>query len=514
MLYSNQFSFDRRGVPLITVAIAEGLRSVVVEGASPISLLPEGEDGPEVKAGKRWEVTLVKSTPASVKHFVVLAREPASQLTALRQQLKLWKQRGARPSLVEVGTVFGVRGKVFDNRAYLLLDGPYADPPAALRAAEGLASRHGLQKVATLEQLVQRPAGALLATAQESGAQVRVADALWFDHGGGNRLTVVRKQQGKTIRSEYWGQIYVTVDKNGTLAVVNAAPADRLLAGLVPAEIYASAPMAALKAQALAARGELLAKLGTRHLADPYLLCASVHCQVYAGASQETPNTTRAVNETRGLVLVRPDGTLVDTVYSAACGGHTEHNDNVWPTSPDATLRGHLDAPAGTPSLQPFAGGITPQNLGAWLAAPPETWCGRARFNQDKLRWTVTLSPQKVDALVAPLGVGHVRRVRVLARGVSGRIRLVEIEGDRGKAQVRGELTIRRTFGNLRSSMFLVHPAVDPAGRPVGFTFIGGGWGHGVGMCQTGAIGMAAAGKTFKEILLHYYQGSQVETLY
>ena len=118
-------------------------------------------------------------------------------------------------------------------------------------------------------------------------------------------------------------------------------PEDKLLAGLVPAEMSASSPPEALKAQAVAARNELLAKIGTRHLTDPYRLCSTQHCQVYAGAGREDARATAAVTATRGELLVRDSGGgLVDAVYSASCGGHTEDNEHVWGGAPDASLRG------------------------------------------------------------------------------------------------------------------------------------------------------------------------------
>ena len=116
---------------------------------------------------------------------------------------------------------------------------------------------------------------------------------------------------GKGTRSDrtYWGSIYVTVDRFGKLTVANLVSESHVLAGLVPAEIYASAPMESLKSQAVAARGQLVTKVGTRHLADPYLLCAHQHCQVYAGRGHEHPRTTAAVEATAGWVAMRPGGT-------------------------------------------------------------------------------------------------------------------------------------------------------------------------------------------------------------
>ena len=505
MLYSNQFAFDRDGVPLITVRIAEGLRSTVIESTAPVRVFPDGEDGSEIQGGRRWTVTLQSSRPARLEHFVILAREPIGELKSLQAEMRRWTARGARCRLVETGTIFGVKGKVFDNRSYVLADGPYRSRARAVRAAESYKRRFGLEKVATLPSLKRRPTGTFEAVDEAGKVRVRVRDAIWFAPAEGARLTI-----GGT--SSYWGQIYVTVDRHGKLAVVNAAPANRLLAGLVPAEIFPNAPPAALRAQAVAARGELLAKLGTRHLVDPYLLCSTQHCQVYRGAGHEHPRTTRAVAATKGQVLVRGDGRLVDTVYSASCGGHTEHNDSAWPVKPDPNLRGHFDGEGA--DVAAFRNGINERNIEAWLTARPRAWCNHSRYNRDKFRWVKRLPAAQASRLLAKLGVGRPQSITVLGRGVSGRATLVEVQGTAGRAQVRGELNIRRSLGGLRSSMFIVKAVTGADGGLTEFVFRGGGWGHGVGMCQTGSIGMAEAGRGHKQILRHYYPGSQLQPLY
>ena len=509
-LYSNQFAFDRRGVPLITVGIAEGLRQVVIEGAAPPRVWPDGEGGSEVLGGKRWRVSIGRARAAKVEYFAVLGRHLGTNMKHLRQQVALWKQRGIKAGMMEVGAVFGVKGRVFDNRAYLLTQGPYPTRALATSAARRQDKRHGLAKVHAVARLTRRPTARFEARDLAGTTRVRFQDAIWFAPSDGKRLRVV--VPGGKPRA-YVGQVYVTVDRNGRLAVVNAVPADNMLAGLVPAEIFPSAPLAALRAQAVAARGELLAKIGTRHLEDPYLLCSTVHCQVYAGAGHEHPRTTSAITATRGLVLMRKDGHLVDTVYSAVCGGHTEHNENVWPSTPDENLRGHLDAPRGVPAFESFAGGISSAQLERWLALRGDSWCARARVNANRYRWQVTLSAAKLARLLRPLGVGRVKSIRVTRRGVSGRANLVQISGTRGVHTLRGELKIRRTLGGLNSSMFVVKPAPGGGATPA-FNFVGGGWGHGVGMCQTGAIGMAKGGKGHLQILKHYYPSSTLQPLY
>src|SRR5512137_1418228 len=110
--------------------------------------------------------------------------------------------------------------------------------------------------------------------------------------------------------------------------------------------------------------------------------------------------------------------------------------------------------------------------------------------------------------MLAPLGVGAVDGLAVVERGASGRAISLRVDGERGSATVHGELRIRRLLGDLPSAMFVVEPS------PAGWTFRGGGWGHGVGMCQWGAIGRAAAGQDHRRILGAYFAGAEVARIY
>ena len=87
----------------------------------------------------------------------------------------------------------------------------------------------------------------------------------------------------------------------------------------------------------------------------------------------------------------------------------------------------------------------------------------------------------------------------------------MRLEGKRGQCEIHGELRIRRALGNLKSSMFRVLPERDRYGR---FQLVGGGHGHGVGLCQHGAMGMAREGKDYEQILTHYYRDAELERLW
>jgi SpoIID/LytB domain protein len=305
------------------------------------------------------------------------------------------------------------------------------------------------------------------------------------------------------------------VDASGALALVAALPMERLVKGVVPSEIFSSAHLEALKAQAVTARGEVLAKIGARHLGDPYLLCAEQHCQVYKGIAAEEAGPGRAVDATRGEALFAKAGRgapsrLVDSVYSAVCGGFTEDNDAVWGGPPDPSLRGRPDFDVRSRKMRVFRDGIGEALVGRFVRMNPvPSYCARSGMARpDKVRWRRAFTRSEVDEICAPLGVGAVVKLAVEGRGVSGRARALRIEGKQATARVYGELPIRRLFRNLNSGMFVV------AREKGEWVFTGGGWGHGSGMCQTGAIGRAERGASYREILGWYYSGAAPVRIY
>jgi stage II sporulation protein D len=513
-LYSAEFRFTQDGFPVVPVALAQGVKEVRIEGEGGVRLLPEGDGGPEVRADDVWRVRAERTTPAKLRFWPVVWRGRAQQGAEAAAQAKAWRARGMEARSFEHGTLFAVAGEVLDRREMVVGVGPAATFEAAEKALEKLraSSQPGSRPAGVYTELIDRPHGQLQAIGERSQARVHNEGVLWFAPAGDKPLRVewqggTEKESGRGL---YHGRIYVTIDRRGGVAVVNAVPENRLLHGLVPAEIFPSSPDEALKAQAVAARGELLAKIGTRHAGEPFRLCSQTHCQVYSGAGRETPRTTAAVEATRGEILFEEGGAndLVDTVYSANCGGHSEHNENAWPDMAAlAPLRGHRDSP---PARDPFSGGVSDQLVQKFIDEPPPAYCGSAvrGGSKDRFRWTVTRSSTELAGLLAAHRLGALQRIEVLERGISGRARAVRLVGRARSEVVRGELRIRQTFGGLRSSLFLVDVKEGAA------TFRGAGFGHGVGMCQTGAIGMAEAGKSYRDILRHYYLGSTVRKLW
>src|SRR5207237_5213507 len=143
-------------------------------------------------------------------------------------------------------------------------------------------------------------------------------------------------------------------------------------------------------------------------------------------------------------VATQPPGetisTLVNSVYSAVCGGFTEDNDVVWGGPPDPSLRGRPDFDPSARGLRPFADGIGEALVRKFVTKPVASYCSLSGFaRSDKQRWRRAFTLEEVDALCAPLGVRGVRKLEVEGRGVSGRARALRIAGKEGAARVVGE---------------------------------------------------------------------------
>jgi stage II sporulation protein D len=128
-------------------------------------------------------------------------------------------------------------------------------------------------------------------------------------------------------------------------------------------------------------------------------------------------------------------------------------------------------------------------------------------------RWEVRMTPDEVARAITRYGdVGTVRDVVPVRIGVSGRVVELAVIGTRGELGLKG-LRVRWALG-LRENLFVIGREVDEAGNVKRFVFTGKGWGHGVGLCQVGAFGMAQAGADYQSILKHYYSGVAVEKAY
>jgi len=352
-------------------------------------------------------------------------------------------------------------------------------------------------------------------------------------YGGAQRIVdgpvVLTPQSGLVAiaGAAYRGVAEVWTNSQGTLAGINQLPLEEYLYGVVPRELPPTVwnQLEAQKAQAVAARTFALSRIGHR-AADGYDLLPTTADQVYGGYASEHPLSTQAVDETAGIVATY-NGNLISTVYHSTSGGFTANNEDVWQSGPVAYLRGVPDAERGqalqrNPNPQVFRNASGARSLRGFRGGDYEAdW---SQYHRWHFEWTAEEISRSISAF-AGTDVGTVHEINVLSRSESGRVYEIEFVTDAGtfteeKDRIRWALQFVNAQGNLSpllSTLFLIEPIHEQSGSRrdrtvVGFQAWGGGWGHGIGMSQTGAAGMAERGRTFDEILRHYYTGIELET--
>lgn len=320
----------------------------------------------------------------------------------------------------------------------------------------------------------------------DGGPGRRVRDALTLRAVGGGVVLVDGRR--------YRGEVRVVATDSG-LVVVNRLGVEDYLRGVVPREIgpRTMAEAAAVEAQAIAARSYTLVRLRETS-ARPWDLVGGVLNQAYGGADAETPVADAAVAATTGLVLWY-GGQVINAPYHAACGGRTAAAPELWRTR-------------GEPFLQ-AVDDTDPSTGRPWCEiAPRYRWTARfsaTTLRQLALRWLPLYG-------AAPAGdLGAVTDVRVTGRTATQRVAGLAFVTDRGTYTVRANDTrfvLRMPSGELlNSTAFAV--AASP-GRDGTLVVEGTGHGHGVGMCQWGAIARARAGQSARTILRTYFPGTTV----
>ncbi|PIP84183.1 MAG: hypothetical protein CO113_02555 [Elusimicrobia bacterium CG_4_9_14_3_um_filter_62_55] len=307
------------------------------------------------------------------------------------------------------------------------------------------------------------------------------------------------------------GMIEVSVLGNG-LGVVNAVDLESYTHGVLTAEMPINSPKEALKAQAVIARTHALfiTNVQKKHRPQGYHLCDGQHCQVYRGVQAETNRSRRVVNETRGRV-VSYQGRVANVLYSSNCGGHTQSSGEIRGWGEVPYFRGTTDG--GENQEIPYS----PWQLRQFLREPAQGYCAASGFvHNGHSRWSRVVSASELEArLDRHLGIGKLKGVVSLKRSRSGHLNSILVIGSKRSRIVDSEIRIRSLFGigSQRSALFVFDTVRQPDGTPREFIFYGGGWGHGVGLCQSGAMGRAERGHSYAEILQAYYSGIEIGNL-
>ena len=302
--------------------------------------------------------------------------------------------------------------------------------------------------------------------------------------------------------NEFRGKLLLKANVDGlTFDAINIVPVEPYLAGVVGAEMPDRWEAEALKAQAIAARTYCLYNKKKFGYTRDWDVARTQASQVYLGLRGESASVWRAVNDTAGEILVCEQAglpgagasgeELFPTYYSSSCGGHTEDAKNVF---------GDL--------LGPLRGVDCPYCRG--VARPDIFFWPMVQFDKE----TVAVAVQKKYPQLKELGdIANISAVKQSDYPDFSRITMVKLTGTNGRSEFLRAEDLRLTIDPAGNRIRSVACKIAIIEGRVAF-LAGRGFGHGVGMCQCGAQGMAMQGKTAGEILQHYYPGSKLVRVY
>jgi stage II sporulation protein D len=281
----------------------------------------------------------------------------------------------------------------------------------------------------------------------------------------------------------------IKILKCGDILVVNHVKIEDYIKGVIPYEMghLPENQIEALKAQAVAARSFVMSH---QKLGEPFDISTTIWDQVYGGVDDTDETINKAVESTRGVVATY-NGKIIDAKYSSTCGGVTESNDNVWIGERIPYLVSVRDyAWDGRPLCE---------------SSPHYQW----ERVYDKKEFFEVVKKQIEDFFGRK--PGKIEWIRIAKRTRTNRVRTIEINTDIGKFYLEKD-QIRRLFsdyrGSLKSLMFQIKVKSNQ------IIVSGKGYGHGVGMCQYGAMQMAKERQNYISILKHYYKGIKLEKLW
>lgn len=282
-----------------------------------------------------------------------------------------------------------------------------------------------------------------------------------------------------------------------TIRLINILYMEDYLRGVVPSEIgkRTDEEIEAVKAQAVAARTYAMSHL-QQYEGEPYDLKATIIDQIYEGVDAENRLVSKAIDATTGHVIMYNDA-FIDAYYHSTCGGMTDNISHVWD-------RNEI----------PYLKAVEDGNACSWS----KYFLWQEVFTERQLRGRI--EQYLTSDRGRDLRIGHIRDVKIVERTPGGRVAVLAVYTDLDTYKFykdRIRWVIGRTSNPdliLPSDRFEVVIDRDQLGNIRTITFKGRGYGHGVGMCQCGAIGLSRSGWSFDKILQHYYTGVQVKKLY
>ncbi len=318
----------------------------------------------------------------------------------------------------------------------------------------------------------------------------------------------------------YKGVLYLLPDTFGNFTLIDELRLEEYLRGVVPHEIGAKVPLAAIQAQAVLARTYALANRD-RFLGEGYNLCASQHCQVYKGEAYNSPIIDTGILSTRGQVLLDGGGKVASIFYYSTDGGHSANFEDVWGTS--SRFQSKSEACFTCSQLPAKFDLRDEKQLKTFLTSPESKTWGCFDAASPLFRWHTETSLASLSKTMSKArekwaydwpAFQNIEALQVSKRSPSGRVIELTVRHDRDQ-QFKVHLDdVRAALGGLKSNFFLIEeqqPIKAASGK--GIVIYGAGFGHGVGLSQYGARQLAERGIDYKSILNTYFPALRLASL-
>ena len=322
------------------------------------------------------------------------------------------------------------------------------------------------------------------------------------------------------------GKIIIQNHK-GYLFVINELPLEQYLPYVVTSEMNPDCPPSFLEAQTITARSWLLANRNVNHPELNLDVCNDDCCQRYQGVTNIPDQSLQAIHNTYGQVL-QYRNKICDARYSKCCGGVTESFENVWNGKPIPYLSSVPDIPHHnqTDDFKNFIKSSPPAFCSEKYVKPSDIqkYLGKVDKSDSYYRWQIYYIQKELTSIInqkLDLSAKTIKKLTSLKSGFSGRITKLKIDyidkfDNNESIILNSEYDIRNALHKkfLYSSAILIEQNATVISSPEQFKFTGAGWGHGVGLCQIGALGMALDGYSADDILNHYFTDITIDKIY
>jgi len=433
-MHNASFKFNQ-GVPFIRAHVKKYGKSLKVSEIKGFRCGEKKVLTPEIT------VSVVKFSKGETKYKLAFTEIALSKLSNYKMLAGKWEEMsGLKTEIYVNGAVFSINTTKIDNREYFITAADLYDKGQAEKKLSFFRKKFPGENIFIIPVMTKATRSLLNITAV-NGKTHKCSNLVSIDSNGSFSVG--------TDSYESRGEFFITASSLHTLDLAVEESVEHLVEKILPGEMFLSAPLETLKAQAVAARTDIFMQLGKRHVSEPWHICSEVHCQKISWGQKIDQKFIKAVKETEGMVIIHNGSHIARAPYCSSAGGRTEDIRNVWFTAEKPYLSGVWDGDS------PLALDLSKE---ADLLKFLESDYGEDNIKINrKHRWKKVFKTAELDEIVnKSLNIGKVEDIVPLNRGVSGRIFKVLFKGEKGEQTVYGELNIRRILDNMYSSAFLI----------------------------------------------------------